>query len=50
MMYNYNQQFARNPDTMPNQTLPGFAPTPYQPTPVNPNWVQPQQTNFNQFK
>ena len=49
-MYNYNQQFVRNPDSTPNQSLPGFAPTPYQPSPVNPNWVQPQQTNFNQFK
>ena len=51
-LYSYNQQFVgtTNPDTVPTQTLPGFAPTPYQPSPINPNWVQPQQTNFNQFK
>ena len=54
MVYDHKQQFARNPDYISNQPLPGFASDPYwesqQQSPVNPNWVEPQQTYLNQFK
>ena len=55
MVYDHKQQFARNPDYISNQPLPGFASDDLywetqQQSPVNPNWVEPQQNNLNHFK